>query len=257
MAFSNAQDAAATSENPVIFGIEIGPPILGGVFAVLGLGVAVYAGITFGLPKWEEYQKLNAAVADKQRQLEQSAQEKERLKAIFAQLEKARSTQSQVLALFPQENTLAALPLDLNQIIMSQSGKLQQYVPDPKSGAMVEDGSWGTALNGQLREQKVRVGFIADFQQTTNILRSLERYQSMLAVDNVSSELKVSNQPLRFNAKTGQLLPEGAPKIKILTQFDLKVLTPLSPKELAAKVATGGDSSASPTASPSPGGEKK
>ena len=233
MTFSEASGPDQLGEEyPVVFGVSMNPTAQGIGVAIAGIGAAIYLGVNFLLPKYNSYQELSAQVSEKAAQLERVAEEKKRLQAVFATLEEAKGIQNQVLALFPSEDTTTALPLDLNRIVTEQFGRLVSFEPSETGPVLVNDSSWGTAVNGQLREQTIAVTFEGDFDQTSNILRNLERYQALLVVDNINSELTVANQPVRFDARTGQLLAEGKPKVKISTSLDLKVLTPVSSSEL-------------------------
>ncbi|HEY9688964.1 MAG TPA: hypothetical protein V6D46_03150 [Coleofasciculaceae cyanobacterium] len=240
MAFS-AQQPVTEPSDPVVFGITFTPPIIGGLVAAAGVIGGVVLLIQVVLPQYDEYKKLESEVAAKQARLEQVAEEKRKVQQTLDNLKRAQATQAQVLALFPAPTTVSVLPLDLNRIVSEQFGQMTKLEPVPLKNPgedLVPDGSWGDAVNSKIRQQVLRVGFEADYDRTGNILRNLERYQSMLAIDDLSSELKLSKQAVRFDEKTGQFVPQGQPQVRIATNFSLKVLLPLSAKELAQKVAT-------------------
>ncbi len=237
MAFS-AQQAVTEPSDPVVFGITFTPPIIGGLAAAVGIIGGVVLLIQVVLPQYDEYKKLESEVAAKQARLEQVAEEKRKVQQTLDNLKRAQATQAQVLALFPAPTTVSVLPLDLNRIVSEQFGQMTKLEPDKTGLTLVSDDSWGTAVSGKIRQQVLKVGFEADYDRTGNILRNLERYQSMLAIDDLSSELKLSKQAVRFDEKTGQFVPQGQPQVRIETNFSLKVLLPLSAKELAQQVAT-------------------
>ncbi|MEM6503382.1 MAG: hypothetical protein AAF685_16300 [Cyanobacteria bacterium P01_C01_bin.89] len=244
MTLSNAGAEDFGADYPVVFGITMTPATQGIGIAIAGIGAAIYLGVNFVMPKYESYQELKAQVSEKEAQLERVAEERQRLQEVFQKLDEAKGMQQQVLALFPSEETTTALPLDLNRIVTEQFGRLVKFEPDEAGAVVVTNGAWGAPVNGKLREQTVSVTFEGDFDQTSNILRNLERYQALLVVDNINSELTVANQPVRFDAQNGQLVAAGQPKIKIATSLDLKVLTPVSSSELveqqqAAEAAEG------------------
>jgi type IV pilus assembly protein PilO len=236
MAFS-AQQTVTEPSDPVVFGITFTPPILGGVLAVAGVigGVALLVQVV--MPQYQTYLDLQAKVAEKQARLDRVAEEKQKVQKTLNDLERARATQAQVLALFPAPTTLSVLPVDLNRIVTEQFGQMTKLEAGKDGLMLVSDDSWGEAVKEKIRQQVFQVGFEADYDRTNNILRNLERYQSMLAIDNLSSELKLSKQPVRFDEKTGQFVAQGTPQIRIATSFSLKVLLPLSAQELAQKAA--------------------
>lgn len=236
MAFS-AQQTVTEPSDPVVFGITFTPPIIGGLVAAAGIIGGVALLIQVVLPQYDEYKKLESEVAAKQARLEQVAEEKRKVQQTLDELKRAQATQAQVLALFPAPTTVSVLPLDLNRIVSEQFGQMTRLEPDKTGLTLVSDDSWGAAVSGKIRQQVLKVGFEADYDRTGNILRNLERYQSMLAIDDLSSELKLSKQAVRFDEKTGQFVPQGAPQVRIATNFSLKVLLPLSARELAQQVA--------------------
>ena len=252
MSFSEAAEGTG-EEYPVVFGISMTPMTQGILIALAGVGAAIYVAVTFLMPKYTEYQELSAQVSEKENQLAQVANERKRLQEIQQNLGEAKAIEQQVMALFPSEKTTTVLPIDLNKIVADQYGRLTKFEPDDAGSVLVTDSSWGSLVNNKLTQQSIAVTFEGDFDQTSNILRKLELYQNLLVVDNIDSELTVSNQPVRFDATNGQLVAAGKPKVKITTSLDLKILTPVSTEELvnqqeAAKEAEEAD----PNASPSP-----
>ena len=237
MAYSQTQGAEGGGEDIVLFGLSLTPAVLGIAVAVIGTGAAGFLAVQFLKPKFDEYKELESTVAEKQAQLERVAEERKRVASTLQKLEEAKNTQERVLALFPKEETVSVLPLDLNRIVSEQYGRLTRFEPAEGGPALVNDSSWGESANGKIEQQTVDVEFEGNFDQTGNILRKIERYQSMLAIDNLSSTLEVSNQAVSFNPKTGQLEPKGEPEVRLNTAFTLKVLTPVSAEDLAAEAA--------------------
>lgn len=235
MAYSQTQGSAGGGDEIVLFGLTVTPAVIGGIIAVAGVAGAIALTVQLVLPKNEEYTALKLKLQEKQEQLARVEEERKRVADILRRLEDAKAVQAQVLALFPKKETVAVLPIDLNRIISEQYGRLTRFEPAPEGPAVVSDSSWGDAVNGKIEQQAVSVAFEGDFDQTGNILRKIERYQSMLAIDNLSSELLMSNQPVRFNPTNGQIEPQGTPKVRLSTAFTLKVLTPVSAEELAAQ----------------------
>jgi type IV pilus assembly protein PilO len=261
MAYSQTQGATGGGDGMVLFGLTVTPAVLGGVIALVGVVGAGAIAAQLVRPKYEEYVALKTQLEEKQEQLARVEEERKRVADILQRLEDAKAVQERVLALFPKQETVAVLPIDLNRMVSEQYGRLTKFEPSADGPILVNDSSWGAAVNGKIKQQAVTVAFEGDFDQTGNILRKIERYQSMLAIDNLSSELLMSNQPVRFNPANGQIEPQGAPKVRLSTAFTLKVLTPVSAEELAAQAeasqaaadgAAEGTEGAAPAATPAP-----
>ncbi len=94
---------------------------------------------------------------------------------------------------------------------------------------LVQDGSLGSAANGQVKRQTYTVSFAGSFPQTQAIFRQLEQLQPLLTVKDVNMD--VVERPILFGS-TGAL-DTCQPDLPLETTFTLQALLPLSAQELA------------------------
>ena len=239
--------------NPVVFGIEFTPLILGVLIALLGLGGAVYGFIKLVQPVAERNTTLRQDISTKENQLASQAQQLEDIAKIEAELEAAMQRRRNVYALFANEETMDTLLLDINKRIegsnASLSGvraqvfergippllveaKLEKFSPGEKGN--VEDGSLGDQINGKLKREKYSVSFTGDFAQTQAILRNLERLEPLLMVSNFTMN---SAQPVAETVIGDSGLVVAQPKIPIKTAFEIDALIPTADADVPPEIA--------------------
>jgi len=147
--------------------------------------------------------------------------------------------------------------------------KFEPVLPDANAAAnaaaigpdgleLVQDGSLGATANGQVKRQTYTVEFEGNFNQTQAILRQFEKLDRLLLVKNVTSE--VADRSV-FVGSDGPLTG-CQPEVSLKTSATLQVLLPLSPEEMAAKLAEqqaaeaaaaqAADPNAAPGATPDP-----
>ena len=175
------EDELEESGYPEVFGITFTPVIGGIIAAVLGLAGAAYLGFTQVMPAWNtistvevEISKTEAEVRKKQKTLEDTS-------ALEAELEQAKLKKNEVIALLSSEESLDTLLLDINRFIEQRQAQLVKYQPGLEI-TPVDDGSLGTALNGQMKRQSIIMEIEGTFDQTQSVIRNLERLQSALLV---------------------------------------------------------------------------
>lgn len=243
--------------NPVVFGVELSPKILGALVAILGLAGVAYLFIKVVQPVAETNATLRTDIAAKEGQLVSQAQQLEDIAKIEAELEAAMQRRRNVYSLFASEDTMDTLLLDINQRIESSNAslggvrsqvssrgipailveaQLKSFTPGEKG--VVEDGSLGAEVNGNLRRETYSVQFSGDFAQTQSILRNLERLEPLLLVRD-------------FQISSGEVVPETVigtngqvviqPKTPITTSFEIDALMPTAdvdvPPEVSAPAA--------------------
>ena len=239
--------------NPVVFGIELSPQIIGALIAILGLGGVGYLFVKVVQPVAATNATLRADIATKEGQLVSQAQQLEDIAAIEAELEAAMQRRRNVYSLFANEETMDTLLLDINERIESSNAslggvrsqvvsrgipailvdaQLRSFTPGEK--AVVEDSSLGDGVNGKLRRETYSVEFSGDFAQTQSILRNLERLEPLLMVRD-------------FSIQSGQVVPEtviGAngqvviqPKTPITTSFEIDALMPTADADVPPEIA--------------------
>lgn len=224
--FSGGMQTDAETEirdYPTAFGVTLTPQIQGVLAAVLGLIVAGYAASSFVLPEFQRFQELNENVATKQTDLQQKTETVRRIDQIKASLLRAQEQNAEVRALLPSQKSLDTLLLDLNRLITQSNAQLVTFTPDYGASGPVVDGSLGPELNAKLKRQVTTVAFDGSFNQTLNIMRSLDRLQTLLVIRDLSINLPPNQQ--------GQ---PGPSRNALRSSFKLYAYVPLTPEEAAA-----------------------
>ncbi|MGB3297488.1 MAG: hypothetical protein WBA76_04405 [Phormidesmis sp.] len=265
--------------NPVVFGIELSPMIIGVLIALLGLGGAGYAGYKVVNPIRVRNAELRSDITSKTGQLASQQQQLEDVAKIEAELAAAMQRRRSVYSLFASEETMDTLLLDINQRIESSNAslngvrnqvfergippllveaKLETFTPGEK--AVITDGSLGEQVNGKLKREVYTVKFSGDYAQTQSILRNLERLEPLLLIRefNITSGQDVDETII---GSGGQVVTQ--PKTPITTSFQLEALMPTAnadvPPEIApppAATPAEGDPAADPAAAdPAAAGE--
>ena len=213
---------------PVAFGITFTPQVSGVAIAVLGLAVAAYILMTFVQPAWENYQTLRGSISEKEDQVANRQAIQNQIQEVQQQLEITQGKQEQVLALFTDERELNTLLLDLNRSVEAREGQLISYTPAGEI-TIIDDGSYGEAVNVKLKRQSIDIQIQGTYNQTRSILQRLEELQSLLLVNNLSSEL---SEPTTVTYRNGNVVVGEPPTLS--TTFQLNALVPLSEEERAA-----------------------
>ncbi|MEM8504202.1 MAG: hypothetical protein AAF716_13745 [Cyanobacteria bacterium P01_D01_bin.1] len=239
--------------NPVVFGLEITPAMIGVLIALVGIGGAGYLYKEKVMPVSEGNATLRTEITTKEDQLVSQAQQLENIAKIEAELEVAMQKRRNVYSLFANEDTMDTLLLDINQRIESSNAtlngirnqvsargippilleaKLKTFNPGEK--AVVADGSLGEEVNGKLKRENYSINFSADYAQTQSILRNLERLEPLLMVNNfsISSGQTVEETVI---GSDGQVI--SAPKAQLDTSFQIDALIPTADADIPPEVA--------------------
>lgn len=207
---------------PTIFGVTLTPTVSGALIAVAGFGLAAYLGTQMVLPALDQMQTLNNNIAQKEADVAQKAAVVKQVNEVVASLNRAKAQNQQVRGLFSTQEALGTLLLDLNQVISKNQARLLKFEPDYASSGIVSDGSIGPELNGKLKRQVTNISFQGTFPQTLNILKTLDRLQTLLVIQNFTTELKQTSTA------------DKKPVTLINSSFKLVAYVPLTPEELAA-----------------------
>ncbi|KPQ37607.1 MAG: type IV pilus assembly protein PilO [Phormidesmis priestleyi Ana] len=239
--------------NPVVFGIELSPPIIGGIIAAIGIGAAIYGFIKFVKPVQVRNTELQQEITTKEGQLSSQQQQLQDIAKIEAELETAMQRRRNVYGLFANEKTMDTLLLDINQRIESNNAsligvrnqvfergippilveaKLESFIPGEK--AEVIDSSLGEQVNGKLKRETYSVRFSGDYAQTQAVLRNLERLEPLLLVRDFSI---VSGQNVEETVigDNGQVV--SRPKTPITTSFNIEALMPTANADVPPEIA--------------------
>lgn len=261
------QENAGGSSYPSILGLQLAPPVIGALIAVLGLGGAIYLFISFVQPVLDKNTQLQDEISKKKDELSQLGAIQEKIARATERNKEVKQQLVAVSALFASEKSVNTLLLDLNKRIEARNSNLPEdkikarlvkFEPDNQPSAqgapttgIVNDGSLGAQLNGKIYRQIYNVQLEGTFDQTRLFLVDLERQKSLSIVTDLKSALAESTQKIAVDQQEGKIVPIGNPETKITTSFKLQVIRPLTPEELA-KLAPPPAAAPSPGASPSP-----
>jgi type IV pilus assembly protein PilO len=206
---------------PTVFGLTLTPAVSGVLIAIGGVLLAAYAGAQLLVPAFQTYQERQAAVNAKEAELTQRTNLLQQVDQIRATFATAQAQNTQVRALLPSQQTLDTLLLDLNRLIVQSNAQMLQFTPDAATSSIITDSSLGPELNGKLKRQVTTVAFRGTFGETLEIFRSLDRFQTLLAVQDLTIELPTAE---------GQA---GLPGNLLRSSFKLYAYIPLTPEEAA------------------------
>jgi type IV pilus assembly protein PilO len=219
---------------PTAFGMTITPKVGGVIIGVAGLLGAAYLLLNVVQPAWQQNQELQTTVEQKEAEIANQEETLARIEEIKAQLAQARQRNQQVQSLFASEQSLDTLLVDLNEIVQDREATLLKFQLQGEP-TIVDDGSLGTQVNGELKRQVIDVEMEGTFEQVQSVLRSIERLQSLLIVRNFQAEV---SQPQSLILDEGNVVPGEQPTLK--TTFQLEALLPVTEEEKAAAAAEEG-----------------
>jgi type IV pilus assembly protein PilO len=209
---------------PSIFGIDLSPMLMGAVLAVIGLGGAGYVAYSNVMPQFQANQESQTKLANVQQQIQDRRDMAKKIAEAEEKLVKADAQRESVLSLFANEQKLDTLLIDINKLVGDRQGQLQAFKPDPALTGPISDSSLGAALNGKLRRKSTGIEIKGGFEQMQSILRTVERMDQLLILQDFKAELQVNANTL--------LDPGKVPSIK--TNFKLQAIIPLAESKLAA-----------------------
>ncbi|HEY9617433.1 MAG TPA: hypothetical protein V6C64_11360 [Microcoleaceae cyanobacterium] len=261
----------STPDAPVVFGVRLTPTILGILFGLIGLGGALYILLNLVQPEWDRYQQLSGQVAEKQAQVNAKQNLNKQIEDAKTELETTKKKQEDVYALFANENTLDTLLLDINRQIEARNSnlsaaksallascpawvksnvtalenkeaggapfvvrsELREFTPDPKVTGVIQDSSYGSAINGKLKRETVNVELEANYDQMMAILRNMERLQPFLVFRNVTATVPKQLRLYEVRGGNVQFLAKCQPETRINMKFQADALMPLSVEDKA------------------------
>ncbi len=229
------QELQGSADNaPSLFGIKLTPQVSGILIAVALLALAAYLANSYVTPLWQKYGELRTDRDLKQSQVTQKQANIKQGKELKNDLDTAKKDQTEILSLFANEKTLDTLLLDINRLVDSGNSttggiaKLQKFEPVNQSAEIINDGSFGSEVNGKLKRRIINISLTGSYEQTQSIFRNMERLQPLLIVNEYTSTLQ--QDPV--DPTTGRLPPAS-----INTAFKLQALIPATPEEAAAAAA--------------------
>ncbi len=217
---------------PTAFGITFTPIVSGVVFTLIGLGITGWLWTSQIQPLQTENTEIKEQQKSKEQQLKQAenkdiVQEKAKLDREFKQQSELKQD---ILGLFSDQETFDTLLFDVNNLVTLRGAKLASYKIEEQEPTIINDGSLGSLVNGKLKRQTVSLEIDGSFDQIENILRDIERLQTLLLVENINSRQK---EPQNYLFDGINFRPQNTPELE--TTMTLKVLLPLTPVEKAAQ----------------------
>ena len=239
--------------NPVVFGIELTPKVLGILAALAGIGLAIFLFQRFVQPVRQSNQELRTTIAEKEQQLATQAERLEEIAVLEQEREVALTQRRNVYSLFADESSMDTLLLDINQRIKNSNASIgaqrnqiqARGIPpilveaqlrrfDPSGEVVIEDGSLGEEVNGKLKRQTYSVDFSGDFAQTQSVLSNVERLEPLLLLKDFSLSSSETVTETVLNAQ-GQVV--GQPKQRINSTFTVDALIPTSDPSVPPEIA--------------------
>lgn len=221
------------SQFPTIFGLQLSPVVLGVIAAVLLIGGAVFAFLNLVQPKLQERASLTQQIEEREAQLSDTEELQRLIAETNAEKEAAEQLQADVLKLFADEESLETLLLDVNARVQSANAGVDQeerravlsrFDLDEGSSGIISDGSLGEAVNGRLERQVYNVEMKGSFAQIQSILRSMERLQPLLTVQDFNTTLEEANRTWLIN-EDGSFVEQDSFS-RLVTSFRLDALLP-------------------------------
>ncbi|MEH2467025.1 pilus assembly protein PilO [Nostoc sp.] len=232
---------SATPAYPVVFGIAFTPKIIGILVGVIGLAGAAYIFLNLLMPAWETYQQQQAKSLELQAQVAQKKANIKQIDQVKNELAQAKQQKVQVLSLFANEKTSDTLLLDMNRLVESGNtptsinavrAKLKKFVPVSQKPEPIIDGSLGPQVDGKLERSSINAEITGTYEQTQSIIRNIERLQPLLIIKDYQATLA----PVESRSPLDKMPVQVGPAA-INTSFQLQILMPLSPEEIAAAAA--------------------
>ncbi len=222
---------------PEAFGITFTPLVSGMIFGVAGAIAAVYLWFNIVQPARQEYNDLVTQKNDLARQLEQQPKQN-RVDQLNQEIQEVRSQQREVLALLSNPESLDTLIFDLEQTIPETSKQTEEeargfeltsIVPQMEKPEVINDGSFGEALNGKIQRKTYNLEITGNYSQTQQFLRNLEQLQPLLLVNNFNTEI---NEPPKgiFSFAENRFMITQKPQLQ--SNFQLEAILPVDPEVL-------------------------
>lgn len=228
---------------PEAFGITFTPFVSGIVFGVAGLIAAIYLWFQLVQPAREEYNDLVNQKEQLENQIDNQPNVSNQINELEQDINQVRSQQEQVLALLSSRDSLDLLLFDLEQAIertAEQIGpvevagensefKLESFNPQMANPQVVEDGSFGSAVDGKIQRKTYSLEVTGTYTQTQQLLRNLEQLQPLLLVNDFSTQV-VEEPQGRFSFEENRFLAISTPQLQ--STFQLEAILPVDPEVL-------------------------
>ncbi len=229
------------SAYPEVFGITFTPQVSGIVLAVAGLGVAGYLWLNYLQSARQEYRELVNRRDQIESQIENQPALEGEIQRLEEQIQTVRFQQDDVLNLLSTEESLDTLLFDLEQTVLETNSEtitaeanefqLESFQPLMANPEIVNDGSFGAAVNGKIQRKTYSLEVVGTFAQTRSLIRSLERLQPLLLVNNFNTQITEEVQGT-FSLEENRFIPTSNPNLR--STFELEAILPVRREKLRA-----------------------
>ncbi|MBR8831496.1 MAG: hypothetical protein N5P05_003137 [Chroococcopsis gigantea SAG 12.99] len=222
-------------EYPTAFGVTFNPRNSGIAAAIVGLLASLYLAMNWVLPAYNEYQQLKTDEATKQQQLDQQKglTKPTRFEKLKSDLAQKQAVKSQILSMFADQNDLNTILIDVDKVFKARNVELNSFQP-VGDAAIVSDSSLGAAVNNKLKRQSYSVKMKANYENTQNVLRDLERLQPLILIKNINTQGGtggITGKVFKTGKNTAQVVADTNKPVE--TTFSLDMILPLTPEEVA------------------------
>ncbi len=235
--FNTEEDKGFEEEGryPTAFGVTFTPKISGIALGGLGLIGAIYVGLNFLMPAYEEYQTQKQQETDLTQQLtsKQQGQIAQKIQELEQDLNRKENLRNEVMGLFAQTQDLETLLIDISRFFRAEGVELLSFVPQDPQPTVVTDSSLGPAANNKVKRQSISIEMQGGFAETQSVIQKLERLQPLIIVKNLSTVIQegTSGQLVINSPNSAAIIPQEQKPIK--TNFQIHVLVSLTPEEFA------------------------
>jgi type IV pilus assembly protein PilO len=219
-----------------IAGTTVSPWVLGGVALVLGLGAAAYLFFTQVKPAFETNQALKDELGGLQAQIDQVRSGLSRIGEAEQAKSDAQRRKDELLAFFATSEVLDTLLIDFERLIIQQDGvELQRFQLNGEA-EVINDDSLGELANNRFKRQALVLEVEANFSKVQTLLRTLERFEPIVQVTNLSVERQDDTiGAVELNPAGEVILTPG--DILLKTRLQMQVIAARSQAELDAVAA--------------------
>lgn len=224
---------------PEVFGITFTPMISGIALAIVGVGVAGYLWLNFVQSAQKQYSDLIDQRSTLRDQIENQPSLAGEIQRLEGEIQRVRSQQGEVLNLLSSEESLDTLLFDLEQTVQETNDEtvteeveefeLESFDPLIANAEVVNDGSFGDAVNGKIKRKTYSLEVVGTFKQTRSLITSIERLQPLLLVNDFSTEL-TEPQQIEFSQEENRFIADPDPKLS--STFELEAILPISKEKL-------------------------
>lgn len=241
------------SQYPEAFGITFTPQVSGIAIALVGVVVAGYIGLNFLQGARERYSNLVNQKDNLEAQIEQQPALEGRVQELERQIQAVRSQQNEVLNLLSTEESLDTLLFELEETIQEindqtiiqevanttapdeENGefRLITFQPQTPEAQVVNDGSFGAAVDGKIRRKTYTLEVVGTFTQTRSLINQIERLQPLLLINNFSTSV-TGEQAGELSLQQERLIAEASREPELTSTFQLEAILPVSSEQLRA-----------------------